>query len=899
MRTASLVLRRSRARIALLSVTALVVLIAAAAITVIAGGLIARTEASAASALSVHDDSNRFGVAATEVDPDDRERVARVLDTALNRLAPFAIITDDSSVPRDDGTSTVARIVHPSASARSVAGAERLSARLDRVIAALQPDSIEGTQLTTSGGLPDTLADGRRGVLATWSVAPVPIALVLVFALIALAQIASLIVEARRSETALLGARGATRTNLAVLGLVEGLIVAVPAAAAGWGVGVATAGVHGAGVWPLAAIPVGLSAVALGTASWLSGRPGTDGRASSASAVLVIGSLIAAVAALASAWQLIGHGSAVVDGALVDVIAVAAPVLVLGAGALVAVLAFRPLAGWYATTAARSRGFSPVFGARQLARRTGVMPVAVLTIALASGMAVFAAGYSSTWTAESSARAERANGADVRVRLADPDAGGSGGEQGTDGSGTGGSGTNGAGADAATVTAATEHLHGVKAAAPVATAALRIGTDPADLVAIAGGRAAETLSTVGGTVDPRAIGRAITTVGPGLAIPAGTTSVTTDIVVTAPADQARGTIAASLQLADADGALIALPAGAVAVSSGGGSLTAKLPPGTWRLLAIDLDLGEADGASGIMAGVRSASARAGATAAPSALAVPDDAVELASADSFARIMSTPDSVPVPAVVSRALAEASALTVGDRVQIDFDGAVRSTTVTVAGVVAVVPGSSLDAAVIASLPALDDALLRGNDTAIATNEVWAASTDPAATAEAIRSAHSDAQVSIAEPGAATMLAAAAIPALWIGFAASAVLGAMSIIAVSITLTAARREETAVLRALGVPLREQARSRAGELALLIAVSLLLGGLVGVIAVLAAAAPLARGAVVAPPLPTPLSPTVDAVSLTLALVALVIGLGAVVVGYTAALRIQAATALVDGERR
>ncbi|WP_419818494.1 hypothetical protein [Glaciibacter flavus] len=876
MRTVSLVLRRSRARAALLAVCALVVLLGAAGSTVIAGGLLARAEAGVVSVLGANDDSTRFDVVAAGVDPDDdRARVGAIIEKALAPLGPLATRVDETSAEAGGDPSTVARSVRPSAQALSMHGATALSERLDRVVASLQPDAVEGAQLTTSGGLPDLLHQIRRGMLAEWSVAPIPLALVLVFALIALVQVASLLVEARRSETALLSGRGATPVDLAALGLVEGLVVGAPAAVCGWAIGVAVAGPAALSSWPLAGVTAALCALALSVTAALAGRRTGMARRSAAPAALVIGTVLLLIVAVTTTGQLIRNG--VINGDSIDLIALCSPVVLLVSGALLSVLVFRPLAGWYAAVAARRRGFSPSFGARQLARRTTVMPVAVLSIALAIGAAVFAAGYSATWTADASARADRGNGADVRVRLADlPD-----------------------GSDSTSISPAeavqrVASITGVSDAAPLSTASLRIGSDPADLVAIAGSRVTAIMSPVGGTVDPAAIGRAITTAAPGLALTPGAAVVSLDLGITAPADQARGSVIATIRLADADGALVSVPAGSLAVDSGGGSLSATVPShtGAWRLLAIDVELRDANGASGIAASVRSASADG------TPLAVPSGPVDLSSLNASGRVMAKVDGSPVPAVVSRALADSSGLKIGDPLPISFDDAVRSTTVKVAGIVAVVPGSSMDAALVADLPSLDDALLRGNDTASPTDEVWASAGDPASAATAARAAIPDAQVSIAEPNGATRLAGAAIGALWIGFAVSAVLALVSVVAVAMTLTMTRREESAVLRALGVGAREQSRSRGLELALLVVLSILLGVISGLAAVFAAAGPLARGAVVAAPLPVPLAPDVDALALTAAVLGLAVGLGVVVSGYTLAVRSGATTALVRGER-
>lgn len=174
---------------------------------------------------------------------------------------------------------------------------------------------------------------------------------------------------------------------------------------------------------PLAATAVVAAAVlalpaVIGARRWESVRQNASGRRSAA--VRVGGELVVAAGAGLALWQLRRQGGAttVQDGGLldrVDLVVVAAPVLGLLAGALLAARLVQPVSALAARALARRPGLAALVAAWQTARAPGPYAVVVLLVVVLVGTGVLVTGAASTRSAEISRVAAEQVGADVRV----------------------------------------------------------------------------------------------------------------------------------------------------------------------------------------------------------------------------------------------------------------------------------------------------------------------------------------------------------------------------------------------------------------------------------------------------------------------------------------------------
>ena len=252
--------------------------------------------------------------------------------------------------------------------------AAALRATLPNVEPALRDQPELGSSgLGATGDLGATLTRLLAGIGAVRAVAPLPV-LVLAFAgLAALTRLATLLGAARRSETTLLRARGASAARLAGETAVEVLVVGVPAAIIGVLAAEAVLALTRpaeARDWSIAWLAASVALVAAvgivaGRAFIDAQRPvvrGSGDEVGRAPRTAVAGgALLIAVAAAISLWQFRLYGSPLVTSASgrvdVDPVAVLAPVLVLLALSLLAL--GLTAAGRGAARAARGRSPRP------------------------------------------------------------------------------------------------------------------------------------------------------------------------------------------------------------------------------------------------------------------------------------------------------------------------------------------------------------------------------------------------------------------------------------------------------------------------------------------------------------------------------------------------------------
>ena len=298
---------------------------------------------------------------------------------------------------------------------------------------------LNGAQLVTS--LPSVLAETATSLAVARLTLVISALELLVLAIAALLAVARLLATQREGETALLVARGATRSQLTWLTAAEVIplsaLVSVAGALAGirlasvlvtagplGGAGIRLAGQPG--IWPDAlgaATAVTVIAAASLLAPGLTLSPGAErtrrGRQAMIAGVARAGLDIALVVlAVLAGWQL-RHYSAASDGgtAGIDPVLALAPALALAAGS-VATLRLLPLAARTANwLAVRGRRLTASLACWQFSR----MPVReggaalLLTMAVATG--TLALAQHASWLRSASDQAAFATGGDVQVDL--------------------------------------------------------------------------------------------------------------------------------------------------------------------------------------------------------------------------------------------------------------------------------------------------------------------------------------------------------------------------------------------------------------------------------------------------------------------------------------------------
>lgn len=751
--------------------------------------------------------------------------------------------------------------------------------------------AVRGLVLT--GGLPDTLAGVDEALAAVRGVTVAALLVVGLAAAVALTQVARLLVGARRAEAVVLRSRGTSVAQLAGWSVVEAAVVSTAGAVLGvLGAalvlgGVGAVGVSGAGdavgtaggtgdlsVVTFVATAVATALAATTVLGWTAARDaatltdpargadtagGRGERAVRGTAVALV-----AVGAVLGGWQLVRQGSpvfAAVDGRVrVDPLAVAAVPLALLLVALVLTALLRPLVLTASRRAERRRGLLRVLSLRQLARRSPVHAVTVVLLSLATASGALAAVHAATAAEHRESVRRAAIGTDVRVSLR---------------------GAPAVQVDAPGLAAAYRALPEVRSAAAVRTVSARAAGQPVELVALPPEQAADVV--VGRAEERRPSGPSGTPAGPavpvGLPVPVGADEVA---LTTTVAGSGQPTVSVRTWLVDGHGDLVVVEAmdgpaasGAAdpsdpsdAVRPGEHEWTVRLPGDDadrpWRVLAVDVRTG---GAIPTAVGVVALTARdAGgevdlAPASWAAVGFVEQAswpLEVAD-DGLVQLLGSGAELTSgrPVRLLPGAEQALPLVVDERWAGDFGLAVGSTTaVRLAGldvdavVVEVVPavagsraaGGDPDGAppaALTDLAAVDAVLLRALPDVPRVDEVWVGTDAPSTVAQAAAALAGSGTGRGAVRTADTSedpIAAPAVLVPWLAAACALLLAVPGVAAAAAALGTARRGEVAVLRALGVGPRQQARARTAELAGVAALAVVggvLGGLVVAVAV------------------------------------------------------------------
>ena len=303
--------------------------------------------------------------------------------------------------------------------------------------------TITGT-LAVATSLPKILGSVERSLLVSRTEVLLLMAQLAVMAAYAIVLTASLLVDHRRVETALLRSRGAGPSNIAWLAFVEGLLLVVPAVLLAPWLAVAQASFFDV-AGPLADIGLKIEPTVTGDGYLLAGAAGLV-----CLVLLVLPAFLAArnfaseerdlsrqetrtfghrlgldvallVVSVIALWQLRLYGApltSTVQGSLgFDPLLVAAPALGLLAGGILALRVLPLLAvvleGWVS----RGRNIVASLGSRQLARRPLRYTRTALLLMLALSLGVFALSYSATWSTSQQDQAAYQVGADVRATV--------------------------------------------------------------------------------------------------------------------------------------------------------------------------------------------------------------------------------------------------------------------------------------------------------------------------------------------------------------------------------------------------------------------------------------------------------------------------------------------------
>ncbi|MDN4599194.1 FtsX-like permease family protein [Leifsonia virtsii] len=817
-------------------------------------------------------------------------------DGTDGRVIVSAAVADAAS----DGTA-VQWVVTPDADRVTADHLPRLRAGFEGIRAALSadPTAADSPFSSTGQGLATVVAM-QRSVVALQAVIPVPLAVLAVCSVIALALLGRLLADARRPETRLLRSRGVTLPGLAGAAATESAAAAVIAVSLGaLGAqavllpltGGPTAGA--AGMLDVVLPPLATLAAAVATATLtavLSARSLTDapgaveaGRARSAvSAGLAVLALAAAALTL---WRfLVFSSSAGVGG--VDPAGVLAPAAVLCAIALLGLSLFGPAAAAVERLAGRGRGVEGVLPARQVGRGIALFSGPVALIVLAVGSFGFAAGYAGTFSGFLHDSGLLTTGAAVRADL----------------------GTGGAARSAAALSPASALSHGGTTASPAIVDDGTVGeTDVA--VVVTDTALLPALVPVGSYLfDAAGVAAALPPRGgiPGADLPAGDRALTLRVAATA-SSGAVAPSAVTAWLATTQGEAVPV----TARPDAGGVVRIPLAAGgPRRLVAVDVTTephSEAGATNVEVALSGLPRATAAWSLAPAAFASSSDFVASSAGRAgtatldraaSARFVPAPASAPLRLVVTQALADDDALQVGQR--IDVQGPIGTLTGTVARIVAAVPGTSSERAVLADSSAVTAQLLRTAPAVTRVSSVWATAADADALRSRVAAAVGpDAVVTTADGTFVSRFLSGAVLSTWLGAAGCALLAVAAVAAAISSSLRRRRGEVVVLRAVGLSGGQQAWSRRLEVIGVAVASAVFGLAGGVAVVLLVANTLARLSVVTAPSTLSVQGRVDPVGLAIGLGALAAALALAVWGYGRAVRRQAADTAYREETR
>jgi len=244
-------------------------------------------------------------------------------------------------------------------------------------------------------------SDGSAGIAA------VAVGLLALAVAVAAVVSAAEVTRSRTGETRLLLARGMAPRRLVTMAVIETALIATVAGLAGAAGVAASLGTLMAAAPPMTVAAAGVAVIVVvtsGAAGVLAAREGASTRVMAVSvAAIIVGAVITGVAT----WRLLTFG--------LDPISFLAPALLLltvaAASTVLALAALRALS----RSAARARGLVVVTALRRLSRRPGPSAASMIAVAIAVGMSVVAASYTSSADGLGEGPESLRVGADLRV----------------------------------------------------------------------------------------------------------------------------------------------------------------------------------------------------------------------------------------------------------------------------------------------------------------------------------------------------------------------------------------------------------------------------------------------------------------------------------------------------
>ena len=346
------------------------------------------------------------------------------------------LIVDEAQISAFGGTPFVRWTIRPDAATIQPEDLAALADAADNVRDNLREDGVAVRGITIEGDLAPTAATAARNLATARALGLIPLSVLILVTGLAVVQLARLLAATREPQVELLVARGASRAQVMSTGMAESAIVALLGAVLGtagaWGVLQFVPGGQGQAslVLTVAALTfVGVLAALVGVSVMQARRlvgaqtsADRSGRARAATAlatvVLVLG------AAGLSWWQLRRAGSPLVthaDGSQgTDLIAGAAPALLLAAAAVIALALLGPLTRLVEVITHPTRAAGAHLASSQVSRHLSVYAVPVVLTVLAVGATTLASLYAGTSAQLRDDLADVAEGAPLRADLVRP-----------------------------------------------------------------------------------------------------------------------------------------------------------------------------------------------------------------------------------------------------------------------------------------------------------------------------------------------------------------------------------------------------------------------------------------------------------------------------------------------
>ncbi|RXZ47856.1 hypothetical protein ESP57_15135 [Agromyces fucosus] len=754
--------------------------------------------------------------------------------------------------------------------------ARLLRSELPDVEPALRAEPAIGTDgLSAVGGLQATLSRLLAGLGAVRAIAPLPLLLLAFTGFAALTRLAMLLGSARRGETVLLRARGASSARLAGDTAIEVLVLGVPAAILGavaaeavlMAVRPGEARSPGTAVVVASVVVVGTLLVVAGRA-WLDARrPVVRGSGDEvgrvARGLATGGGVLLVVLAAVAVWQFRLYGSPLVASASgtmeVDPIAVLAPMLVLVALAFAALWLMRPIDALLERMAATRPGLVPSLPMRQLARRASLYAAASLVTMLAVAGLTLSAAFSGAWQGIDRTASALATGGEVRVAYAGRDVV--------------------QGPDPLALDDGLDGLDGITAEGPVFRGEVRIGSEQATVVALPAGEADRVAPGTGAAGGAAALDESAADAG--TPVPEGTAALEVAVALDAPAGTG-GAVAVNAWFLTGSGAATPVTPVPVGVAEGGGAVRLDVPDAEGlRFIGLDASLSGAAGADVLVS--FGAITLDGASVAGPGFEVEREHLLTSKSPTALATLTEGGSDPLPVVLGADLAKRISAGIGDAFAFRVLTGGAEVDAVVAGVIPVVPTAG-DDGVLADLAALERYAFDADAGVPAFGERWIATSEPERLAADLDRAHGSTVTADARSAASSApFIAPAIAVLWVGAGGALLFALISVVALVAALGASRFGEIVVLRALGVPARTQSRARIAELAVTLGTAVVIGAIVGLATALLTARELARAAVADVPAAVPVEFAVDPAPWLLGIAAF-LALAAVIAGGAAA---------------